>query len=160
CLLDQNPKADAFLFEGALGRYSYVGVGAERLTLSAAAKPLETLRAALEAESCERREDLPPFCGGYVGYLGWPASAWTERLAQRLALLERRAARAGAGRRRRTAIQGRRAARAGVHPRRRHLPGRPQPALRAARLRRVFALPHAAGGQPGAVSFLSAAGRP
>ena len=38
----------------------------------------------MEAESCERRDDLPPFCGGYVGYLGWPASAWTERLPQRL----------------------------------------------------------------------------
>jgi anthranilate synthase component 1 len=29
-------------------------------------------------------EGLPPFCGGYVGYLGWAAAGWTEKLPQRL----------------------------------------------------------------------------
>ncbi|MGZ6143667.1 MAG: hypothetical protein ACXWLM_10020, partial [Myxococcales bacterium] len=80
CLLDQSHKADAFLFEGALGRYSYVGVGSARLK----APSLDTLRAALAEDAYERREDLPPFCGGYVGYLGWPAARWSERLPQRL----------------------------------------------------------------------------
>jgi len=109
CLLDQQqpPGGDAFLFEGALGRYSYVGVGggrdgrrgrdpAPRLTIRAGradslpgfgplpSAPAEALREALASMSCERSDALPPFCGGFVGYLGWPASAWTERLPQRL----------------------------------------------------------------------------
>jgi len=47
-------------------------------------RPLETLRQALETEHTERVEGLPPFCGGYVGYLGWASAAWSERLPQRL----------------------------------------------------------------------------
>ena len=107
CLLDQQqePNGDAFLFEGALGRYSYVGVGgsprdgqrasgvpASRLVFKNGKlgepglpeDPLLALRAALEAVACERDEALPPFCGGYVGYLGWPAGRWSEKLPQRL----------------------------------------------------------------------------
>jgi anthranilate synthase component I len=91
CLLDQQQTSgsDAFLFEGALGRYSYVGVGndAPRLTFAAgklAAPPLETLRAALEDIQSEKPADLPPFCGGYVGYLGWAAAGWSEKIPQRL----------------------------------------------------------------------------
>ncbi|HZX94319.1 MAG TPA: anthranilate synthase component I family protein [Myxococcales bacterium] len=86
CLLDQQQGNDSFLFEGALGRYSYVGVGAPdaRLTLSSGDEPLARLRAALEQEKTERVEGLPPFCGGYVGYLGWASAAWSERLPQRL----------------------------------------------------------------------------
>src|SRR6266446_174439 len=86
CLLDQEQRRDAFLFEGALGRYSYVGTGADgaRLSLRKGAQPLETLRGALDAERAERVDGLPPFCGGYVGYLGWGSAAWTERLPQRL----------------------------------------------------------------------------
>ncbi|HWE23198.1 MAG TPA: anthranilate synthase component I family protein [Myxococcales bacterium] len=111
CLLDQQQPAggDAFLFEGALGRYSYVGVGgaprngrrsataaSSRLTIRAGRPvasafsaglpqhPLEALRASLQSIACERDATLPPFCGGFVGYLGWPAAAWSERLPQRL----------------------------------------------------------------------------
>ena len=86
CLLDQHQERDAFLFEGALGRYSYVGVGTgeTRLSLRQQAQPLETLRRALEAERAERIEGLPPFTGGYVGYLGWGSAGWSERLPQRL----------------------------------------------------------------------------
>ena len=86
CLLDQqqSPGGDAFLFEGALGRYSYVGTGQSRLTLQREEQPLERLRAALEKERCERDPALPPFCGGYVGFLAWAAAGWTERLPQRL----------------------------------------------------------------------------
>src|SRR3954464_13003050 len=70
CLLDQQqePNGDAFLFEGALGRYSYVGVGggAKRLVFrdgklsepGLPEDPLEALRAALEQVACERDETL------------------------------------------------------------------------------------------------------
>ncbi|TMB42107.1 MAG: hypothetical protein E6J58_02280, partial [Deltaproteobacteria bacterium] len=63
-----------------------MGVGGDgaRLSLRRDADPLQTLRRALDAERVERSEDLPPFSGGYVGYLGWGSAAWTERLPQRL----------------------------------------------------------------------------
>jgi anthranilate synthase component 1 len=69
------------------------GLAAPRLTVRQGAQralpqlpedPLEAIRAALLEARCERVADLPPFCGGYVGYLGWPAAAWSERLPQRL----------------------------------------------------------------------------
>ena len=124
------PGGDAFLFEGALGRYSYVGVGgslrdgrralglaAPRLTVRSgkvrtgpqaglealfekprgsaksgnrattaalSEQPLDMLRAALRAIEVPRDESLPPFCGGFVGYLGWGAAGWSEKLPQRL----------------------------------------------------------------------------
>jgi len=31
-----------------------------------------------------RDPGLPPFCGGYVGYLGWASAGWSEKLPQRL----------------------------------------------------------------------------
>jgi anthranilate synthase component 1 len=58
--------------------------GAQRSLSHLPEKPLEAIRAALEEARIERIEGLPPFCGGYVGYLGWPAAAWSERLPQRL----------------------------------------------------------------------------
>ena len=86
CLLDQEQTRDAFLFEGALGRYSYVGVGDGngRLSLRGDGQPLQALRRALEEVRTERVDDLPPFTGGYVGALGWASAAWSERLPQRL----------------------------------------------------------------------------
>jgi anthranilate synthase component 1 len=63
-----------------------VGADGARLALRKEARPLETLRKALEEERTERVEGLPPFCGGYVGYLGWASAAWSERLPQRLGL--------------------------------------------------------------------------
>jgi anthranilate synthase component 1 len=59
-----------------------VGTGEGRLRLGLT--PLNALRAALAEDAYDRDESLPPFCGGYVGYLGWPAAGWTERLPQRL----------------------------------------------------------------------------
>jgi anthranilate synthase component 1 len=84
CILDTGH--DAFLFEGALGRYSYVGAGnGPRLTIEhGAVDPLLQLRMALAAEAAPHPAGLPPFCGGYVGFLGWPAASWSERLPQRL----------------------------------------------------------------------------
>ena len=48
------------------------------------AQPLEALRGALREDATERDPFLPPFCGGYVGYLGWAAAGWSETLPQRL----------------------------------------------------------------------------
>ena len=107
CLLDGQQAAggDAFLFEGALGRYSYVGVGgsplggqaacAARLTVRGGTveqagarglpkEPLAALRAALGGMAVPRIPGLPPFCGGLAGYLGWGAARFSERLPQRL----------------------------------------------------------------------------
>ncbi len=49
-----------------------------------AGHPVEALREALASIACDRSDALPPFCGGFVGYLGWAAAAWSERLPQRL----------------------------------------------------------------------------
>jgi anthranilate synthase component 1 len=57
-----------------------VGTGASRLTPSS----LGELEQALAAAESAREESLPPFCGGYCGYLGWSAAGWSERLPQRL----------------------------------------------------------------------------
>jgi anthranilate synthase component 1 len=59
-----------------------VGTGDTRLRLGL--QPLESLRAALREEETEPAPGLPPFCGGYVGYLGWAAARWSEKLPQRL----------------------------------------------------------------------------
>ena len=61
-----------------------MGAEGARLALRKQTQPLEALRKALEVEQTERVEGLPPFCGGYVGYLGWGSAAWSERLPQRL----------------------------------------------------------------------------
>jgi anthranilate synthase component 1 len=126
CLLDlQNVsshgprgRGDAFLFEGALGRYSYVGAGfgAGRFTVrggrvireeggplpslqargreragkppgsgdSLDGKPLEALRALLGSIAAPPTPGLPPFTGGFAGYLGWGAARFSEELPQRL----------------------------------------------------------------------------
>jgi anthranilate synthase component I len=104
CLLDQQqePGGDAFLFEGALGRYSYVGVGggggaAARLTVRGGQacgsrsfglrlpdNPLEAIRAVLDSVAAPRTDELPPFCGGLAGYLGWGAARFSERIPERL----------------------------------------------------------------------------
>jgi anthranilate synthase component 1 len=57
---------------------------ANALTAGLPQQPLEALRGALRSIECERDPALPPFCGGFVGYLGWAAAAWSERLPQRL----------------------------------------------------------------------------
>jgi anthranilate synthase component 1 len=102
CLLDQEQATggDAFLFEGALGRYSYVGVGSgvSRFTVrggvvedaqaraqsGSPGSPLEALRTRLQQIAIPHAPGLPPFCGGLAGYLGWATSRWSESLPQRL----------------------------------------------------------------------------
>ena len=64
-----------------------MGNGAPRLTFAAGTRsthPLEALRTALEDMQSEKPADLPPLCGGYVGYLGWAAAGWSEKIPQRL----------------------------------------------------------------------------
>ena len=64
-----------------------VGNGAPRLTFAGGERkvpPLEALRTALASIQSEKPADLPPFCGGYVGYLGWAAAGWSEKIPQRL----------------------------------------------------------------------------
>lgn len=85
-------RLNTFLLEsaeidGTWSRYSFVGVNS-RATLTAVGdeaiwhgdlpegipaqgKPLEVLRAALEALHTEAIEGLPPFTGGLVGSMGW-----------------------------------------------------------------------------------------
>ena len=78
-----------------MGRYSYVGVGAgeRRLTFrdgvvldttGLPAAPLLALRDSLATIASPKEPSLPPFCGGYVGYLGWAAAGWSEKLPSRL----------------------------------------------------------------------------
>jgi anthranilate synthase component 1 len=59
-----------------------VGTGDTRLRLGP--QPIESLRTALREEETKPAPGLPPFCGGYVGYLSWAAAGWSEKLPQRL----------------------------------------------------------------------------
>ncbi len=70
-----------------------MGGGARRLTFRGGAvvdstglpaAPLAALRESLANIASPRDPSLPPFCGGYVGYLGWAAAAWSEKLPSRL----------------------------------------------------------------------------
>ncbi len=56
-----------------IGRYSIIGLEARPLDLPPDRDPLEAVAAALAARRVRRREDLPPFVGGVVGYLGYDA---------------------------------------------------------------------------------------
>ncbi len=60
------------------------GLGGMSFYDSLRGRPLELLRHELESQAAARIEGLPPFCGGYAGYLGWAAAGWSERLPQRL----------------------------------------------------------------------------
>src|SRR5258707_9490023 len=64
CLLDQEQRRDAFLFEGALRRHSYVGVGADGggLALRKEAGPPDTRRKAVGTERREPLRGVPPVC--------------------------------------------------------------------------------------------------
>ena len=93
-------SAPSFLLESAeqndqVGRYSFIGFGAQAtftatgksvtltdggLTKTFAAKrdPLDELERWMERFRVARHPELPPFCGGAVGYLGYDCVRWFE----------------------------------------------------------------------------------
>lgn len=100
-LADDRPGT--FLFESAengqsWSRWSFVGVhspaaltvvdgkavwrGQPPVDLPVGDDPLATLRATVEALRSDPLPDLPPLTGGMVGYLGYDAVRWIERLPE------------------------------------------------------------------------------
>jgi anthranilate synthase component I len=87
---------ESFLLESVergenVGRYSFIGVRPRRrLTFSPSDRPLDLLRAELEPlrvfdpfAGSNTPDVLPPFAGGAVGYFGYGAARWSERLPDR-----------------------------------------------------------------------------
>jgi anthranilate synthase component 1 len=82
-----DPGAEAFLFESVergenLGRYSFVGFEPRRsLRFDASVSdPVRLLNEELVPLRVENGERLPPFFGGAVGYFGYAAGGWSERI--------------------------------------------------------------------------------
>ena len=78
---------EAFLFESVergenLGRYSFVGFEPRRsLAIDARiADPVKLLNEELVPLRVEGEEKLPPFFGGAVGWFGYGAARWTEKI--------------------------------------------------------------------------------
>ncbi|MBV8516428.1 MAG: anthranilate synthase component I [Acidobacteria bacterium] len=78
---------EAFLFESVergenLGRYSFIGFEPRRnLTFDArVADPVRVLNDELQPLHVEGEAKLPPFFGGAVGYFGYGAGGWSERI--------------------------------------------------------------------------------
>jgi anthranilate synthase component I len=78
---------EAFLFESVergenVGRYSFIGFDPRRsLRFDASvADPVRLLNDELVPLRVEGEEKLPPFFGGAVGYFGYAAGGWTERI--------------------------------------------------------------------------------
>ncbi len=98
--LRQSPEQALFLFESAgsdleQARYSFLGLSpCETLTLHKGVlslardgqsevlegPPLDTLRDYLQADFIQSDPELPPFCGGYVGYLGYDIVNYLEQI--------------------------------------------------------------------------------
>ncbi|HWW62833.1 MAG TPA: hypothetical protein VN181_15775, partial [Thermoanaerobaculia bacterium] len=79
--------AEAFLFESVergenLGRYSFVGFEPRRnLTFTkSTADPVRVLNEELVPLRVYGEDKLPPFFGGAVGYFGYGAATWSERI--------------------------------------------------------------------------------
>ncbi len=82
---------EAFLFESVergenVGRYSFVGFDVRRdLRLERGARdPIVTLNDELAPLRVFSEERLPPFFGGAVGYFGYGAGGWMERIPDTL----------------------------------------------------------------------------
>ncbi len=98
---------EAFLLESVtggerIGRYSFIGSNpflvvktrgrtvemhrrgepVETRELGPDEDPLHLIKGLLEENRCERDPDLPPFCGGAVGYLGYDTVRFFERLPE------------------------------------------------------------------------------
>ena len=78
---------EAFLFESVergenVGRYSFIGFEPRRnLRIDATtSNPVQLLNGELVPLRVEREDQLPPFFGGAVGYFGYAAGRWTERI--------------------------------------------------------------------------------
>jgi len=78
---------EAFLFESVergenVGRYSFVGFSPRRtLTIDATvANPVELLAGELVPLRVKGEDALPPFFGGAVGFFGYGAAGWSERI--------------------------------------------------------------------------------
>ena len=93
-------SAPSFLLESAeqndqVGRYSFIGFGAQATftatgksvtltnggltkTFDAKRDPLDELERWMERFRVARHPELPPFCGGAVGYLGYDCVRWFE----------------------------------------------------------------------------------
>ncbi len=82
-----GPDSEGFLFESVergenLGRYSFVGFDPRRtLTFRRGNRDaVTTLRQELVPLRVYNEEGLPPFSGGAIGYFGYAAGGWTERI--------------------------------------------------------------------------------
>src|SRR5688572_8344786 len=78
---------EAFLFESVergenVGRYSFIGFQPRRnLRFDATvANPVQLLNDELVPLRVQDEEKLPPFFGGAVGYFGYAAGGWSERI--------------------------------------------------------------------------------
>ena len=78
---------EAFLFESVerganVGRYSFIGFEPRRnLRIDAqTANPVQLLNGELVPLRVRGEDKLPPFFGGAVGYFGYGAATWTERI--------------------------------------------------------------------------------
>ncbi|HUP65049.1 MAG TPA: chorismate-binding protein [Thermoanaerobaculia bacterium] len=83
-------KSEAFLLESvergeSIGRYSFAGADPRRsMTIrKSSADPREALRNELVPLRVYGEEALPPFFGGAVGWLGYGAACWSEKLPDR-----------------------------------------------------------------------------
>lgn len=81
---------EAFLFESVergenLGRYSFVGFEPRRsLRIDATiSDPVRVLNDELVPLRVQGEDALPPFFGGAVGYFGYNAAGWTEKIPDR-----------------------------------------------------------------------------
>ncbi|HVT44260.1 MAG TPA: chorismate-binding protein [Thermoanaerobaculia bacterium] len=78
---------EAFLFESvergeAVGRYSFIGYAPRKRIVfdPGSSEAVEILRSELRPLRAHRQESLPPFFGGAVGFFGYGAARWSERL--------------------------------------------------------------------------------
>jgi len=78
---------EAFLFESVerganVGRYSFVGFDRRRSLRfdESMSDPIAVLNSELRPLRVYREESLPPFFGGAVGFFGYSAAGWVERI--------------------------------------------------------------------------------
>ncbi len=99
-LMRLNPEEACFLFESGgadlnQARYSFLGLNPEESLIlkqgclerhwqgqieTLPGPPLQTLKAILEQQQVAAAPDLAPFCGGYVGYLGYDIVRYLEAI--------------------------------------------------------------------------------